>query len=264
MRLRDVKVGEGVPVHPRVRESVVPGVLRAWISGVSASTTAVRMHDLRLFGACVFGFDDASRTIFRVIETLQTGIGSLHALARTWMDAQRSSGLTHATRQRRWFTLQSLVKACERERVVPKGVALPAMDRDLAGKGDTIDLVNDAVRVGMTQRRFRDVAIVCLAWENGATLAAMQALRAGDLPIACSERCADALAIVASDRPATAYVFPGRDASKPTTGETLCRVFDRYGLPGLVRLRKDRARYLRSRELLPDDPLACYVLAGER
>lgn len=247
----------------RLRGTEIPGLMQAWIGGVSASTIAVRTHDLALFGRFAFASRTVSDAFAQVIAALQHGSGALDSLAIAWDDEQRENGLAWETRARRRRTLRSIVALALARRVVPPGVRLDSLARDQPPRGDAASLAAAAIDVANATHRWRDAAIVALAWDLGASCAAMQRLRIDDLPISCSQRGALALSRVAGSRPPDAYVFAGRNASKPIDAKTIEHVIRAAGLPGMTALRRARRARLRELGLTETDARAPFALADE-
>lgn len=205
------------------------------------------MHDLKLFGTHAWGLRDVSCTIEHVLDAWEDGAIEIETLSEAWDDAQRRDGLARATRVRRRGTLRALLVHAQASGLVSKAVTLDPLGADNAERVSVYVAAEQAIERAMETERWRDAALLCLAWENGATLRAIRALRVGDLPLACSRRCDDALRMFTSGRPDAALVFPGRASGRAIGGDTICELLRAHGLRGMVAVRHARAQLLRTR-----------------
>lgn len=245
----------------------------AWNRGVSASTVAARGDDLRLFGRFSWrcsGRASVSRTVTRILADLRDGGEGIAALARAWDDAQRSDGVSLASRRRRRSTLRSVIAFAVAHRKIFRVPICEPVDRlraDPKPRGPIHERVESEIVTALARGQTRDAAIVALAWESGLSLARIAALQVRDLgaPVLAdlSLRCAAALAEIAGARPRDAWLFPSRDMSRPLAAKSVAAVLDRRGLPTSASLRVARARRLRDITGHDDPPRAARVLAAE-
>jgi hypothetical protein len=228
------------------KRAALPALWAAWNRGVSAPTIASREHDLALFGRFSWRFKGHMRTCRAILDALQDGTAPIAALASAWDDEQRANGLAWKTRARRRGTLRCFVAMLERDRLVPRGTSIDALPRESVKRGSIAAQIDLAIEQACERGRWRDVAILALAWESGRNVVGIQELRVFDLPLPLvSMRCAHALSRLADRRGPNAWLVHGRNAAEPIAPQTIRGVFLRYGLPPLRSIHLARERRLR-------------------
>ncbi len=238
MALRTRAGGPPSRVPPGARTLTPMGVFGAWNRGVSGPTFAGREHDLALFGRFAWRSKSVSHTIARLVATLANDVRGANELARAWDAEQRAAGLSWATRKRRRKTLQSFATFAIRCGVLPKEAAFAALEHDKPTNGSITARIDAAVDAALAAGKHRDAAMLSLVHETRMTLADMQRLTVGDLPLAhVSDRCALALSFAAGVRPCHAPLFAGRDHSRPIDGTTIHYTMRAYGFRGLQEIR---------------------------